>query len=303
MDLKDLEEHSLAKNKHRAQNGGQKKIVLGGPKEREARKVFSKGNEGFQKGGFRTYQPEKGASNEVNPHKGRGKDQKVKGKDAYPQSGLSASETHSEEGKSHVWESDDRGFSLTDDSSTSATGWSCSRAYTAWMASAPLNLANHPTHVVLDLGCTRSVGSRAAIKRFQKHALKKGMTTEFCRCNKSSVFANSETEICRESCIIHFPTPPCSTRVYVLETGDVPILFSRSQMKNVGISIELDPKGDNITCPAFGLYFTPAEYSTMGHIVLDLTSLAYQPKLRERSARPKKHVTFCSIGAKISISS
>ena len=74
-------------------------------------------------------------------------------------------------------------------------------------------------------------------------------------------------------------------------------------MKNVGISIELDPKGDNISCPAFGLYSSPAEYSTMGHIVLDLTSLAYQPKFRERYVRPKKHVTFCSIGAKISISS
>ena len=30
----------------------------------------------------------------------------------------------------------------------------------------------------------------------------------------------------------------------------------------------------------------------MGHIVLHLTDLAYQPKWRERSVRPKKHVTF-----------
>ena len=30
----------------------------------------------------------------------------------------------------------------------------------------------------------------------------------------------------------------------------------------------------------------------MGHVVLDLTSLAYQPNLRERSAQPKRHVTF-----------
>ena len=29
-----------------------------------------------------------------------------------------------------------------------------------------------------------------------------------------------------------------------------------------------------------------------GHVVLDLTSLAYQPKSRERSPRPTKHVTF-----------
>ena len=137
-----------------------------------------------------------------------------------------------------------------------------------------LNLANHPTHVVLDLDCTRSVG---------------------ISWNKFFVFANSETETCLESCIIHFPTtPPCSTRVDVdvLETGNVPILFFLSQMENVGTTIELDPNGDKITCPAFGLYSSPAEYSTMGQNVLDLTSLAYQPKSRGRSARPKKHVTF-----------
>ena len=47
-----------------------------------------------------------------------------------------------------------------------------------------------------------------------------------------------------------------------------------------------------MTCPAFGLYSSQIEYSTMGQMVLDLTSLAYQPKSRERSARPTKHVTF-----------
>ena len=131
MDSKEPEEQSLVKNKHRTLDGGQKKIVLGGPKEREARKVFRKVMKAFRKVGFRTYQPEKRASNEFNPHKGRGKDQQVKGKaGAYPQSGHSASETPSEEGYSHAWESDDWYSSLTDDSSTSATGWSCSRAYT-----------------------------------------------------------------------------------------------------------------------------------------------------------------------------
>ena len=107
------------------------------------------------------------------------------------------------------------------------------------------------------------------------------------------VSANSETETCRESCIIHFlAKPPCSTIVDVLETGDVPILFSLPQTQNLGTTLELDPKGAKITCPAFGMYASPIEYSTMGHIVLDLTSLAYQTKSRERSARPRKHVTF-----------
>ena len=35
----------------------------------------------------------------------------------------------------------------------------------------PLNLHHHPMHVVLDLGFTRSIGSRMAISRFQKKAL------------------------------------------------------------------------------------------------------------------------------------
>ena len=62
-------------------------------------------------------------------------------------------------------------------------------------------------------------------------------------------------------------------------------------MKNLGMTIELCPKEDKIICPAFGWYSSPVEHCTMGHIVLDLTSLACQPKLRERSARPTKHVT------------
>ena len=73
-----------------------------------------------------------------------------------------------------------------------------------------------------------------------------------------------------------------------------PYCFSLSQMKNLGMTHELYSKADKITCPAFGLYSSPAEYSTMGHIVLDLTNLAYQPttKSREQPGHSKRHVTF-----------
>ena len=102
---------------------------------------------------------------------------------------------------------------------------------------------------------------QAAIKSFPKHALYYGITTEFRRCNKSFVFANSETESCLESNMIHFPTtPPCSTRVDVLETGNVPILLSLCSDEKFGYDFQLDPKGDKITCPAFGFYSSPAEY-------------------------------------------
>ena len=145
-----------------------------------------------------------------------------------------------------------------------------------------LDLAHHPTHVNLELGCTRSIGSRKAIGRFQKYVLYCGITTEFWPCNKSFVFAISEVGTCFESCIINFPTtPPCSIRADVLETGDVPILFSLPEMKTLGMTLELDPKGAKMTCPYFHLFSSPIKYSTMGHIVLDLTSLAYKPKSQE----------------------
>ena len=69
---------------------------------------WSKGNGGFQKGGFRPYQPDKGAGKDFNQNKDKGMDQKGKGKEGvYPQSRLSASETPKEEGYGHAWESDD----------------------------------------------------------------------------------------------------------------------------------------------------------------------------------------------------
>ena len=124
------------------------------------------------------------------------------------------------------------------------------------MASVPLNLAHHPTHVVPDLGCTRSIGSTTAIRRFHKSALHDGIPTEFSLCNKPFVFANSETETCLESRIIHFPTTsPCSTKD-VLETGEVPILFSLPQIKNLGTTFELDPKGDNFMSSFWLVLFT-----------------------------------------------
>ena len=103
--------------------------------------------------------------------KAKERTKKGKGKEGtYPESRLSASETPIE-GHGHAWESDDWSAShWPDESWTSAAGWFCTKAHTAWMEATPLNLVSHPTHVVLDLGCIRSIGPRAAIEGFKKHA-------------------------------------------------------------------------------------------------------------------------------------
>ena len=115
VDSKGPKEHSLVENKHRILSGGQMKNLLGGPKERKARKAFQKAMSAFRKLGFRTHQPEKGAGKDFFQHNGRG------GKEG--------------------WESDDWSSSLwPDESSTSAAVWSCTRAHTAWIVAVPLKL-------------------------------------------------------------------------------------------------------------------------------------------------------------------
>ena len=130
----------------------------------------SKSNDGFQKGSYRPCQSHKGAGKDFSQNKGKGKDQKGKSNEGLcPQSRLSATETPDEEGYGRAWESDERSSSQwLNHSWTSAAGWSCTRAHTTWMMAPPLNLTNHATHVALNLGCTWSIGSRAAVERFKK---------------------------------------------------------------------------------------------------------------------------------------
>ena len=93
MDSEEQEEHSLLKNKHKILNCSEKKIVLGGPNEGEATKIFRKITDFFFfEDGFRTHHSEKSAGSDCNQHKGRGKDQEGKGKEGAYQSGFSASE-------------------------------------------------------------------------------------------------------------------------------------------------------------------------------------------------------------------
>ena len=63
----------MAKNKHKILNGGQKRTLRGGPKESKARKKgWSMSNDGFQKGGFHPYKPEKGANKDYTHNKDTG---------------------------------------------------------------------------------------------------------------------------------------------------------------------------------------------------------------------------------------
>ena len=126
-------------------------------KGKKGHKGLSKSNDGFRKGGFRPYPPDKGASKDFPQNKGRRKDQKGKGNEGTcPQSGFSASETPNEEGYGQACESDDWSAShWTYGYWTPHAEWFCRKTFFAWMVETLLNLASHP---------------RTAIKRFKKHA-------------------------------------------------------------------------------------------------------------------------------------
>ena len=122
------------KNKHRTPSGGQKKIVLGGPKEEGARRVLRKVKIGSLKVVVALTTQRKSAGSDVNNTKAEARTKKGKGKEgAYPQSGFSASEAPSEERYSQSLGLDDRYSNFTDDScSTLPTA-----GHTAWMAAVP----------------------------------------------------------------------------------------------------------------------------------------------------------------------
>ena len=141
-----------------------------------------------------------------------------------------------------------------------------------------VNLVESPTYVILDLGCTRAMGSRAAMTRLLAVALEYGITHETLVSDSKFNFANSQTATCKERCRLWFPTePPMHTDFDIIEEGNVPLLLSLPQMKNLRMTIELSPEATNITSPAFGNRRVLIKSSTSNHIVLDLCTLEALP--------------------------
>ena len=164
---KDRKSIPVVMNKRKILNVGKKRTQFGGPKERKARKACQKAVMVFRSVVFALTSLTKVQSRTFTKTKAEERIKQEKAK----KEPMSASETLSEAGYDRACESDDWSSShWTDHSWTPDAGWFCTKTHTAWMSATLLNLVNHPTHVILDLGCTRSIGSRAAIERFKKHA-------------------------------------------------------------------------------------------------------------------------------------
>ena len=96
-----------------------------------------------------------------------------------------------------------------------ANDWSLTKQYTTLsVQDKEINIEEHPTLAVLDLGCTRAMGSRPAVTRFVKAIRKLGYYVEFLPSNAKFSFANSQTAQCREMIRVWFPTTRWSSTCF-----------------------------------------------------------------------------------------
>ena len=107
---------------------------------------------------------------------------------------------------------------------------------------APINIQTSPIHVILDLGCTRAMGSRKAINALIAAAPYHKLWTEILPSQGTFSFANSQTSRVTQKCRVWFPTSvePIWTDFDIIEEGDVPLLMSLSQMKNLRMTLHLN---------------------------------------------------------------
>ena len=152
------------KNKHRTLNGGQKKTLLGGPKEKEARKVFRKAMKASRNVVFALTNQKRvheristRTKAEARKKKERVRKVLILNLDIQPRK---------HKVKKDMVMPGNRTIGLpaiflTIPQPQLLGGLARELILHGW----PVNLTDHPTHVVLDLACTRSIGSRASNRK------------------------------------------------------------------------------------------------------------------------------------------
>ena len=101
-----------------------------------------------------------------------------------------------------------------------------------------------PTVAILDLGCTRDMGSRNAVNAFCDYVDKHdcGLWYEIEETSSGFFFANSQQTKCTEKLVIHIYDKAWNvhtTEFDILEEGNVPLLMSLPQMRNLAFQFGL----------------------------------------------------------------
>ena len=145
----------------------------------------------------------------------------------------------------------------------------------------------------MDLGCTRSMGSRRAVLAFEIAARSKGIFCEWNRCWTRMSFANSESAWLEWCVTVWFPTePPVCTTIDVHDQGDIPILMSLPQMMNLGMDLQLRPNAIHLTCKTLGYHNELLPFSISRHVILDLSRVKGKISMSEMNSGKGSPVSF-----------
>ena len=141
--------------------------------------------------------------------------------------------------------------------------------------SAPLTVC------ILDLGCTRAMGSRKAVDAFCRYVgshPNSGLWYEIHPTSSRFFFANSQQSKCTEKIVIFMYDHGWNsqfTEFDIVEEGDVPLLMSLPQMRNLGFQFELTPDKAYLSCARIGMRKMVLKTAISTHLILDLQDVAW----------------------------
>ena len=137
-----------------------------------------------------------------------------------------------------------------------------------------------PTVAILDLGCTRAMGSRNAVNAFCDYVDNNdcGLWYKIEPTSSRFFFANSQQTKCTEKLVIHMYDKSWSvhtTEFDIVEEGNVPLLMSLPQMRNLGFRFELSPQKSFLNCTRLGIWKHQLRMAKSTHLVMDFQDIAW----------------------------
>ena len=138
-----------------------------------------------------------------------------------------------------------------------------------------------PTVCILDLDCTRAMGPRKAVAAFCRYVgshPNSGLWYEIHPTSSSFFFANSQQSKCTEKIVIFMYDHGWNsqfTEFDIAEEGDVPLLMSLPQMRNLGFQFELTPDKASLSCARIGMRKMVLKTAISTHLILDLQDVAW----------------------------
>ena len=137
-----------------------------------------------------------------------------------------------------------------------------------------------PTVAILDLGCTRAMGSRNAVNAFCDYVDNHdcGLWYKIEPTSSRFFFANSQQTKCTEKLVIHMYDKSWSvhtTEFDIVEEGNVPLLMSLPQMRNLGFQFELSPQKSFLNCTRLGIWKHQLRMAKSTHLVMDFQDIAW----------------------------